>query len=255
MNIDELQSARDRERSSDRLQQLRDSFYADAGEYIRQLRRERDRTADRVDDPFDAPEVSRLSDEIDAAEGTVEAIFEKRLGKIVDAASLAAAGMPADSEGMTAEEKQLFDALVTDIEQSRERVLAALDGTSDGIEAASEPETEPGADNAPPGPVRDADPAPDSDRPTDVSAADLMSEAAPGDGPDGTEGAEPEHEPPVSDGGAVGVTRTTVRVTADVGAIFGVDEREYDLAVGDVVTLPSDNADLLVESDAATPLE
>ncbi|MXR42776.1 hypothetical protein GRX01_15690 [Halobaculum sp. WSA2] len=49
--------------------------------------------------------------------------------------------------------------------------------------------------------------------------------------------------------------RRTVRITRDVGQILGVDEREYELANDDVVTLPTENADPLVERDAAEPIE
>jgi DNA replication factor GINS len=40
-----------------------------------------------------------------------------------------------------------------------------------------------------------------------------------------------------------------------VGEILGVDERAYDLASEDVVTLPAANAEPLVERDAAEPLD
>jgi len=131
MNLDELQTARDRERQTDKLQQLRASFYTDAGEFIQQLHTERDRAAERADDPFDSPEVSRLTDEIQTAEQTVEAIYEKRVGKLVKAASFAAADLPAEVDGMTEEETELFDTLVADIKQNRERVLAVLAGEAD----------------------------------------------------------------------------------------------------------------------------
>ncbi|TKX76832.1 hypothetical protein EXE53_29765, partial [Halorubrum sp. SD626R] len=49
--------------------------------------------------------------------------------------------------------------------------------------------------------------------------------------------------------------RTTVRITRDVGPILGVDDREYDLASEDVVTLPAENADPLVQRDAAERLD
>jgi DNA replication factor GINS len=52
-----------------------------------------------------------------------------------------------------------------------------------------------------------------------------------------------------------GTDRVTVRVTRDVGSILGVDEREYDLASEDVVTLPATNAAPLVERGAAERLE
>jgi DNA replication factor GINS len=128
MQLDELQSVRDRERQTDKLQQLRESFYVEAGEFIQQLRAERDRAAERADDPFDAPEVNRLTDEINTAEQTVEAIYEKRVGKIVKAASFAAADLPAESDGMTQEEQELFDQLVADIKQNRNGVLDVLAG-------------------------------------------------------------------------------------------------------------------------------
>jgi DNA replication factor GINS len=52
-----------------------------------------------------------------------------------------------------------------------------------------------------------------------------------------------------------GIPRTTVRITADVGEIVGADDRDYDLGSEDVVTLPSPNADVLVEKDAAERLD
>jgi len=58
-----------------------------------------------------------------------------------------------------------------------------------------------------------------------------------------------------SEPAADGADRRTVRITRDVGQILGVDEREYDLANDDVVTLPTANADPLVERDAAEPIE
>ena len=49
--------------------------------------------------------------------------------------------------------------------------------------------------------------------------------------------------------------RTTVRITQDVGEVFGVDEQTYHLSAEDVVTLPEVNATPLVERDAAEPLD
>lgn len=128
MNLDELQSVRDRERQTDKLQQLRESFYEDAGGFIQQLDAERARAAERADNPFDSPQVQQLTDEINTAEQTVEAIYEKRIGKLVKAASLDAAGLPSEADGLTAEEQDLFETLVSDIKAHRTRVLDVLDG-------------------------------------------------------------------------------------------------------------------------------
>ncbi|WP_340101153.1 hypothetical protein [Salinibaculum salinum] len=307
MDLDELQSVRDRERQTDKLQQLRPTFYADAGTFIQQLREQRSRAAERADDPFDAPEVSRLSDEIDTAEQTVEAIYEKRVGKIVKAASFAAADLPAESDGMTEEETKLFETLVDDIKTNRQHVLDVLAGenTDDAAREAddttgeSEP-TAPTEERSPPaetdtGPVDSpeppspaesaladgpptgvADSGGDQSGADNVSAADAMggssTETATGSDGSGTTDRDPPAPTPGPDTGAseaeselredggtmtesqTGVERETVRITADVGDIFGVDEREYDLAEDDVVTLPEANATPLVERDAAERL-
>lgn len=123
MNLDELQSVQSRERQIDSLQQLHGSFYEDAGRFIRQLREEREHVAANADDPFDSSEVRRLSDEINTAEQTVEAIYERRIGKLVKQASLEAAGMAADVDGLTKEEQAAFDRLVSTIEENRTHIL------------------------------------------------------------------------------------------------------------------------------------
>jgi DNA replication factor GINS len=52
-----------------------------------------------------------------------------------------------------------------------------------------------------------------------------------------------------------GPERTTLRITADVGTVYGVDDREYDLAREDVVTLPTTNAEPLLRKDAAERID
>ena len=327
MDLDQLQSVRDRERQTDKLQQLRESFYADAADLVAELREERDRAAAAAEDPFDDPRVSRLTDQINTAEQTVEAIYEKRVGKLVKAASFAAADLPAETEGMTAEEQDLFDALVDDIRANRQRVLDVLAGEGqpadgpaptgdagegsdevdevdavdgvDGVDAASvmggSDEVDP---PAPPAPEEDI--FPDADVEADPEAVDASRPAPPSSGEDesvderggATQGApddggdspasdagddsEEAEEPPGSEpapGGdssadeepgapdaeeeeaAPDVERTTVRITADVGEIFGVDEREYHLEADQIVTLPSANAEPLLEQDAAERVE
>ena len=146
MKLDELQSVQSRERQTDSLQQLRETFYEDAGEFIQQLREERDAAAERADDPFDAPEVNRLTDDINTAESTVEAIYERRVGKIVKMASLAAADMPAEEDGLTREERDLFETLVGAIENNREHVLDVLAGEAsagDVVDTGTSSESDP----------------------------------------------------------------------------------------------------------------
>jgi DNA replication factor GINS len=212
MNLDELQSVQARERQSSDLQHLRSSFYREVGEFIGELNDERARVVEAADDPFSEPEVRRLTDDIETAEGTVEAIYERRVGKVVKKASIAAAGMPVEEDGLTREEEALFTDLVARIEENREQVLSVLDGetttvsctiddgTADTTEnsAADDPAT---SDRAP----ADRSPAADPDSPSNVepgvsadgdgiNAADLMGGAAGDDTSDSA--ANPSRETP-----------------------------------------------------------
>ena len=165
MNLEELQSVQARERHSSDLQDLRASFYREVGEFIRELTAERDEAVEAATDPFSAPEVRRLSDDIRTARRTAEAIYERRVGKVMKQASIAAAGMPVDDGGLTDEEADLFEDLVDRIERNRERVLGPLEA-----DAAVEPSTAAPEDTDADGPeaadglgaadvVDDADPA------------------------------------------------------------------------------------------------
>ena len=111
MDLEDIQSARSRERRTDSLQPLADSFYEDAGAFVRELRAKRTEVAAAADDPFDSPDVRRLTNSIKTAENTVEAIYERRVGKVVKLASLDAAGMTPDDDGLTPKERDLFGTL------------------------------------------------------------------------------------------------------------------------------------------------
>jgi Uncharacterized protein conserved in archaea len=62
-------------------------------------------------------------------------------------------------------------------------------------------------------------------------------------------------EPADTSGPDAETERLTLRITADVGPILGVDEREYDLRRDDLVTLPTPNAQPLLERDAAEKID
>ncbi|KTG08673.1 hypothetical protein AUR64_18580 [Haloprofundus marisrubri] len=315
MKLDELRTVQSKERRKDSLQQLRDSFYADVADYIADLKAERKRVADAANDPFSSPEVGRLTDEIETAEEVVEAVYERRVGKVVKLASFAAADMPVDEDGFTNEERALFEDLVARIDRNKSTVLDILSGrrapersdeksgTADAGPAATDPS--PVAD-ATPDVVSEARESPSNSvepskqagsGPTDPSSgtndgvladamggesadeaagasdsgaspsptADTESQPIPPDTPDPDAGSDSPSDEPAStsaDGDAsadtgttVDVERTTVRITQDVGSIFGVDEREYELAAEDVVTLPTTNAEPLLARDAAERLE
>ncbi|QIB79739.1 DNA replication protein [Haloferax volcanii] len=331
MNVDDLRSVLRTERQKDSLQHLRESFYEDVAEFIAEQKATRERKAEQLGTHY-SPEIRRLTDEIETAEEVVTSIYERRVGKVVKAASFAAAGMTSETDGLTREEKRLFDDLVARIEENRGTVLSALEDVSAadsprGDVAATDvttaepdapgdsgpaiPPDDPDPETAPTGPGTDASapeavtgdsaagdvladamgggtggdtsnaqstPQPDADRPATEAAAvsgesgPLDSDAAnsgsadsdpaiPPDDPDpetaappagDTDTVEPSADDPLS---GLADERETVRITADVGTILGVDEREYDLATEDVVTLPAANADPLVERGAAERLD
>jgi DNA replication factor GINS len=337
MDLDELRSVRRTERQKDSLQHLRDSFYEDVAAYIEGRKAERRRTAEAADDPYGNPEVRRLTDEIETAEDVVEAIYERRVGKVVKLASFAAADMSADKSGLTAEERDLFDDLVERIKRNRRTILDTLAGEDDATDAPTPggADPDPAGDPHPPeadareAPAADAadhaadraTPADDPPAPDDVLAAAMggddaasdatpetatgsptAAEGSPTPPPDPGPDSDPERHPAASaangaetDGGdpagaagsvadspapsgtpprddGVGTDaapdpagpgteadpdsdRVTLRITADVGRIYGVDEREYDLESEDVVRLPATNAGPLVDRGAAERLE
>ncbi|WP_096389106.1 DNA replication complex subunit Gins51 [Halopenitus persicus] len=136
MNLDELRSVQAKERRKDSLQHLRDAFYEDVASYIADLRAARDRRAERVENPFSDDDVRRMSDEVETAEEVAEALYERRVGKVVKLASFAAADMPVEREGMTTQERELFEDLVTRIEANKSSVLDVLTGAETVTEAA-----------------------------------------------------------------------------------------------------------------------
>ncbi|WP_306059523.1 DNA replication complex subunit Gins51 [Natronococcus wangiae] len=262
MNLDELRSVQSKERQKDSLQNLRPSFYQEVGEYIAELEDERERVAEQADDPFSSPEVGRLTDEIETAKDVVEAIYERRMGKLVKQASLAAAGMAADDEGLTAEEGDLFEDLVDRIQSNKTRVLDVLEGVgadsgagrddSSPVDAPTDPTR---ADDAPPTPpmepAADGDPI-DGDRTSStessgVTPADVMG----GDGPAVDEsgaGTGAESEPdapspvPSDDGGGEPLERERAGGGSESGSGSKSDESptaaaDADANVGDAAAV------------------
>lgn len=141
MDLEELRTARERERRTDSLQHLRDDFYQEASEYVRELKRERQRRADEAGDPY-TPEAMRLTDEIDSAQETIESLYERRRGKIVTQASFAASGQSVETDGMTDSERSLFDNLVDCLKRNERQILdTTVEGQGPGV-------PEPSADAA-----------------------------------------------------------------------------------------------------------
>ncbi|MCU4971632.1 hypothetical protein OB955_02615 [Halobacteria archaeon AArc-m2/3/4] len=243
MNLDELRTVQSKERQKDSLQHLRPSFYQEVADYISDLKAERERVADAADDPFSSPEVGRLTDEIETAKDVVEAIYERRMGKLVKQASLAAAGMPANDEGLTAEEQDLFEDLISRIESNKGRVLDVLEGSAS---SSSEAETETASESNP-----DTAHSPDSsvDRtagPDDVSPESVTPESESESNVPPT----PPQEPPMDDPDGGGVksetparddTATDTSVSAADVMGGDVPSSRTNAADSDADSVPSDS--------------
>ena len=208
--MDDLRQTQADERRSEKLQELSDTFYEDAAGYIESLREKRDAR----DDPY-SDEARRLNDELDSARQVTEAIYERRVGKVVKMASLAANGHPTSEDRMTREEREMFESIVSEIRASQERIEETLEDALKNGDTVPESEDEP---------RRDMD-----DEAAKVTAS----------GED-----EPEQESEV-DG------YTTVRVVESLPEFVGTDGREYSLGQEDVARIPEENARALCEKEAA----
>ncbi|WP_273835035.1 hypothetical protein [Halococcus sp. PRR34] len=225
MNLGDLQSTRSKERQKDSLQLLREEFYAEVGAFVEELRTERERAAAAADDPFSAPEVRRLTDDIETAENTAEAIYERRVGKLVKLASLDAAGMPADEDGLTSEERELFETLVESIESNRAHVLDdVLAGDGDAAATDDEAETDsptPSDGTTGPAPsdgVRAAGAGSDDSSPAETGAGvEPAGTAEPDGGVEAVDGTTGRTAPGEAEGGvtAADAMGSTADTTAD----------------------------------------
>ncbi|MFB6185952.1 MAG: hypothetical protein ABEI86_03690, partial [Halobacteriaceae archaeon] len=132
------------------------------------------------------------------------------IGKIVKQASFTAAEMGQNEHsGLTAEEQELYQTIVERIQENKSHVLDIL----------TNQDTHP------------QQPDDESEDDTDPATTDREDET--------TEERSSEVSIEASDDSQ---NRMTVRVTQDIGEIFGVDERVYTLEADDIVRLPEPNA-------------
>lgn len=218
MELEDLRAAQENERRSEKLQELSDSFYEDAAEYIEGLREERD----ACNDPF-GDKAQRLNDAINSARQVTEAIYERRVGKVVKMASLAANGHTASEDRMTREERDMYASIVDEIRANQSRIDDVLEGAlnSDSVSEAAD---------------------------TESSKETRNSE---GVGTEVSDVEETEPEPVVGDGDGSEDDYATVRVVESLPEFVGTDGREYSLGEEDVARIPEENARALCEKEAA----
>lgn len=270
MNLDELRTVQSKERQKETLQHLRPSFYEEVAEYIADLRAERERLVETVEDPFSNQEVRYLTDDIETAREVTRKIYERRIGKIVKQASLAAAGMPADEEGMTTAERTLYEELVESIEGNMHHVLSVIEG-ADGEtreETADQPGRSDGTGTESPGSPDGSESAGSANGPPSEDAIEAegqadgrrghpvgASEGGPGDASEGgpgvsmAEAMQPTEDSPTESAGAARSTRSDQTSPSD-----GTEARPESTEVAPSPESPSDESTPLdsVGEDAAT---
>ena len=123
MNLEDLREIQIEERTRSDLQPLLDSFYVDVSKYLQDLRVERENSLEGSIDAVDAKTVRRIEDEIKTVGEVVEAIYDRRVGKILKGASLTAAGLGKRDGSLAGVEVELFRNLVELLQKNRIEIL------------------------------------------------------------------------------------------------------------------------------------
>ncbi len=239
MDFEELRNTLKHEQKS-KLAKLEPDFYESVRTYLDGLREEQ-KTASGKEAQF-------LADELETASDRLQRIFNLRIGKIVNLASLSImgeiGGIKQDIDMMTRIERDIYDSVLGAVRQGWSAVEQAIAGESVEMGESVTPIT-PVAPVTPVTPVTSAAHVPPVESVTSVpeEVADRQSEDA-GD----LKGVETV-KMGTPDGYAI------VRVLKNIPTFVGTDSCHYTLAKNDVVTLPDLHATVLCKRRAVLPVE
>jgi|Deesub1362B_J571_1020462.scaffolds.fasta_scaffold00065_13 DNA replication factor GINS len=209
MDLERLREIQNEERSSEKLKIVEPNFYEEIGEYVSKLRKKLEEIGD-----YDDAERDILEDEIRSVRRVVEDIFKLRLKKIIRSANFRANGLESDIEGLTPEEEELYEEIVTAISKARKRMLACLLGR---VEEEKK-----------------------------IYRMDEKDEEA------GTSSEDSENE---SEEVSEEKDYILVKVVKEIPPFVGVDGRSYSLNKEDVVMLPKEHVELLVQRNVVVPVK
>lgn len=164
----------------------------------------------------DDPEKDIIEDEIRSVRRVVEDIFKLRLKKIIRSANFRANGLEIELEGLTPEEDELFQNLVNTIARTRKKVLSCLYGKVEEEKKIYRMD-EKDEEEAPP------------ESQTEIQ--ENLSESENGKG------------------------YILVKVVKEIPPFVGIDGRSYALKKEDVVMLPKDHAELLIQKGVVIALK
>jgi DNA replication factor GINS len=240
MNLDDLKVIRSNERSSRKLTQLKPDFYVDVKAYIDSLRERKDQ---------------KKKDELVNTLSVIEAIYDKRVAKIIRLASLRAKGHVEDAP-LTDEELKIYDGIYQLFTVYRDLMLGMGESgevSSNDTDGLTKDKLT--SDNF----ERISDSVPFEDTAMNVKEKQTIQlgiAAVSEEGDDFICGA------PVGDELEIEDTRTLiqesknikyviVRILADIPTFIGLDGRNYKLSKEDVVALPEGNAKTLCNRNLA----
>lgn len=139
MDIDRLEEIQQRERTSDALHELSESFYTDIADRIRALESQRAELLEDSDATGVPEDVQEVTEDIRRIRELTQGIYERRVGKLVRQASPEQDGPPPNDEKLTPEERALLNNVTTTLEETRTRILnRVLSSEADTTEQHSE---------------------------------------------------------------------------------------------------------------------
>jgi len=207
MDVEKLWEILYRERNTASLQELSDRFCEEVRGYIARLEAEK-RDADETRRGF-------LEDEMRNARMKVEDIIRRRIGKII---RLASSGMDTPPKGMLDEERELFQAVKSQVEAGRARIFAYIFGEP----AMSDEESESKKQKQ-------------TERHTDTEHYSNSNN---------------EHSNQYNN-----MDMEMVRVLENIPTFMGIDGRIYKVGKEDVIMLPKTNAEILCNRGVAMRFE
>jgi len=204
MDIEKLWEILYRERNTASLQELPDRFCEDVRDYIAKLETEKEE-ADETRKGF-------LEDEMRNARMKIEDIIRRRIGKII---KLASSGMDTPPKGMLDEEREMFQAVKSQVEEGRARIFAYIFGKPALIR--SKPQKQ------------------------EKTHTERYNEKA----NDDTDDTDNKHSNQYD----------MVRILENIPTFMGTDGRIYKVGKEDVIMLPKTNAEILCNRGVAMRFE
>ena len=236
------------ERDSGTLVQIPLDLYQTTAALVRTLQQE----VIIMDDPF-SDEARQLIEKVASIRATAEELFHLRSEKIVSLAQSQADGSYIDREDLRVlipAELEMFNRIVDGVRACR---VALIEWRTGGPKQPSPARVEIPERLSPPSASASAitdisdD---DSGRILENSGVNIPGQASESmDIESGRAYVSDEGWTPSDDEDDEPFSYSLVRVLADMEPFMGVDGRTYELAAGDIITLPGRNAEVLVERD------